>query len=71
MKHHGISQPRSLNAKAAESGSFGRMFEELPRLISNPQELIKIGEKNGVMDEKGSPQFSKTVPLGHVFLGQF
>lgn len=71
MKHHGINQPRGMNAEAAAEGRFGRMFPKLPRLISNPKDLEAAGEVGGPMDESNGKDSTTDIPLGFVFLGQF
>ena len=72
MRHHGINSPRGLNAAAAKEGRFGRLFPDLPRLISDPRDLEEAGKLGGIMDEQACGADGSTdIPLGHVFLGQF
>lgn len=52
-------------------GRFGRMFRKISPLYNHPAELVKLGAKGGPMDSENSPGFTKTVPLGHIFFGQF
>ncbi len=76
MSNHGIQSPRGLDVHNCggnyKAGRFGKLFPDLPRLISNPNDLIKVGEKNGPMDETAHGSLGSTgTPLGYVFLGQF
>jgi len=81
MKHHGIVEPRGLkdsnpgskpiNEKAAEEQRFGKLFPDLPRLISDPDDLVAVGKHGGVMDSAHGSLGSTTTPLGYVFFGQF
>lgn len=52
-------------------GRFGRMFRDLPPLYCKPEELVKLGAKNGPMDAGNSASFTNGTPLGMIFLGQF
>jgi len=55
------------------SDRFGRMFDELPASFVPADVLIGIGDAYGKMRETGTAtqSESKTVPVGHVFFGQF
>lgn len=52
-------------------GRFGRIFRELSPLYLNPKTLTNLGVKKGPMDSKNSPKFTKNIPLGMIFFGQF
>lgn len=50
---------------------FGRLFS-LPSLYTPGDQLSKLGAKGGVMDaKKRAATRTKTVPVGHIFFGQF
>ncbi len=71
MSHHGMNQPRGMKS-AHRSNRFSSMFPNLPRLISDPADLIEAGKKDGPMDESVHGAIGSTnTPLGYVFLGQF
>ncbi|GAB5555754.1 MAG: heme peroxidase family protein [Saprospiraceae bacterium] len=81
QKHHGIRQRHSMNHLCNPSsyeyereGRFGRLFRSKHHavpLYSNPQALIELGKKGGIMDSQGVKELTNTVPLGMIFLGQF
>ncbi|MEM1300571.1 MAG: heme peroxidase family protein [Pseudomonadota bacterium] len=53
-----------------EEDRFGRMFHLPPSYV--PADVLKhVGKAGGPMDDKGKPSRTKTVPVGHVFFGQF
>ena len=55
-----------------DPGRFGELFPNLPRLISDPKDLVTAGAKGGPMDVDVHPSVGETdTPLGFVFLGQF
>lgn len=75
MKHHGLHSQRGMPpyAKHHETGGrFGRLFADLPRLISDPADLADVGKHGGPMDQgKHGDKGHSDVPLGFVFFGQF
>ena len=79
--HHG-QQPLTGVTKYCTYGSeqdhrsdrFGRMFPKLPPNFVPADVLVEIGKVGGKMSETGTTVAaveSKTVPVGHVFFGQF
>lgn len=74
--HHGMGELK--NAASYQSGGhvpqrddrFGRIFA-LPPLYNDPRELEKLGAQGGPMDDQGNPRRTQSVPVGHVFFGQF
>ncbi len=50
---------------------FGRLFEDLPALFTDPRVLEELGKSGGVMDGGANPAETQTVAVGHVFFGQF
>ena len=66
-----ISNLCSHNHHAADGDRFGRMFPDLPALFTDPRILNKLGEPGEAMDAGPKPPKSKSVPVGHVFFGQF
>ena len=76
MSHHGMLLPRGMTkrefGKKPKAGRFGELFPDLPRLISNPHDLLAAGRIDGPMDEGDHGAIgATTTPLGYVFLGQF
>ncbi|UAA38953.1 peroxidase [Paraneptunicella aestuarii] len=73
--YHGLAPFKGLELlqsfNDSEPGRFARLLPELPPLYVNPLTLHKIGEANGVMEDRGLPNLSKTVELGLIFFGQF
>ena len=76
-KHHGMTALKGMGAhcKAGHAPSrddrFGRMFPNLPPAYAQPATLRKIGAPGGKMDGGKKATRTKTVPVGHVFFGQF
>ena len=74
--HHGMAELTGLSAhcKANEQlvseDRFGRMFR-LPASYVPADVLREIGKLGGPMDDEGKPSPTTTVPVGHVFFGQF
>lgn len=63
---------RKRTASDMKPGRFGELFPHLPRLISDPHDLIAAGAKGGPMDAGVQQAVGQTdTPLGYVFLGQF
>jgi len=60
----------SFNHTQQDGDRFGRMFD-LPPLYNDPDVLKDIGKANGSMQATARAAKSKTVPVGHVFFGQF
>lgn len=79
--HHGMKEKHFISAMCSlESyskeriGGFGRLFRSehnVHPLIVNPNTLVEIGKKGGPMDGGTTFEFTTSVPLGMVFLGQF
>lgn len=55
--------------KNTREDRFGRLFPDLPASYTSPTILKDLGKKKGPMDKKSDR--TKTVPVGHVFFGQF
>lgn len=53
------------------AGRFGRLFPDLPALYTDPDILRELGKKNGPMDGGSNGNRTNSVPVGHVFFGQF
>jgi hypothetical protein len=75
-RHHGMTELEGMHAfchiqHTAHAGDrFGRMFA-LPALYTNPDHLIALGAQGGPMDGGTTASRTQTVPVGHVFFGQF
>lgn len=73
--HHGLKRLEGLHAlcspAVARSDRFGRMLPELPGLYTDPRHLGAIGDKDGPLKSTGSAQKTASVPVGHIFFGQF
>jgi len=73
--HHGLKRLEGLHAlcspAVARSDRFGRMLPELPGLYTDPRHLSAIGDKNGPLKSTGPAQKTVSVPVGHIFFGQF
>lgn len=74
---HGMSSLKGIDAyctiehQRQRGDRFGRMFT-LPPLFSPADNLKALGVKHGPMDaKKSSKARTKTVPVGHIFFGQF
>lgn len=50
---------------------FGRLFGMLPPLYTAPEVLMALGSADGPMVAAQNTPKTKTVPVGHVFFGQF
>ena len=81
QKHHGIRERHSMNHLCnpnsydyEREGRFGRLFRSqhnVAPLYSNPNDLVELGKKGGIMDSNGAKDTTQTVPLGMIFFGQF
>lgn len=77
MTHHGmkplsgINKYCSHNTHQTDHDFFGRMFPNLPAAYVTPAVLQEIGDSGGPMDGGTSAARTSTVPVGHVFFGQF
>lgn len=81
QKHHGIRERHAMDHLCSPNsyeyereGKFGRLFRshhKVHPLYTNPKDLIELGKVGGIMDSKGVKEVTQTVPLGHIFLGQF
>ena len=75
-QHHGLVNLDGMAAhckadhKPHDEDRFVRMFPLSPSYVSAGV-LADIGRKGGPMDDGGTSLKTKTVPLGHVFFGQF
>lgn len=76
-KHHGVTPLRGFEKhcrhahRHTQGDRFGRMFPELPPLYVSPSVLNDMGAPNGPMDGGSGSDQTQTVPVGHVFFGQF
>lgn len=76
-KHHGMSELKGIGSHckrghvAEQEDRFGRMFPELAASYIPADVLAEIGAKGGPMDGGNTANRTKTVPVGHVFFGQF
>ena len=74
--HHGMAELTGISAhcktneEIASEDRFGRMFP-LPASYVSADVLGDIGKFGGPMDDNGRPIQATTVPVGHVFFGQF
>ncbi|MFK7943919.1 MAG: heme peroxidase family protein [Paracoccaceae bacterium] len=75
-QHHGMKELDGMAAhckaghEPQQEDRFGRMFHLPPSYV--PADVLKaVGKAGGPMDDKGKPKRTKTVPVGHVFFGQF
>ena len=75
-QHHGMSKLDGMSVhckpghEPQDEDRFGRMFRLPPSYVS-ANVLAAIGRAGGPMDDGGKANRSKTVPVGHVFFGQF
>lgn len=73
--HHGLKGLSGLHALCSpniiRSDRFGRMLPKLPALYTDPQSLAAIGDKNGPLKSSGTAKKTNSVPVGHIFFGQF
>lgn len=73
--HHGLKELSGLHALCApnvnRSDRFGRMLPHLPPLYTDPLSLAAIGAKNGPMKSSGAAKKTTSIPVGHIFFGQF
>ena len=75
--HHGTRPLKGLGAHCkrhhhrTRDDRFGRMFPDLPPAYVPADVLSDIGKQGGPMDGGRRPSRTKTVPVGHVFFGQF
>jgi len=74
--HHGMSALYAdvlcrYNHVQQDGDRFGRMFGALPPLYTDPDVLKAIGAAKGPMLASARAAKTKTVPVGHVFFGQF
>jgi len=76
-KHHGQNDLKGLSAhckrghEQTRDDRFGRLFPELSPGYVPADVLMDIGAPDGPMDGKSKADRTKTVPVGHVFFGQF
>jgi len=68
---NGLHAYCTLGHEHQEGDRFGRLFPEAAPLFTDPRVLVALGLKGGPMDEKNDRKTTDTVPVGHVFFGQF
>ena len=78
MKHHHGTQPLKGLGVHCKRGHhptrddrFGRMFPDLASAYVPADVLVELGKQGGPMDGGRRASRTKTVPVGHVFFGQF
>jgi len=59
------------NHTQQDGDRFGRIFGDLPGLLTDPSALERLGGANGPMKASVRAAKTKTVPVGQVFFGQF
>lgn len=75
--HHGTQALKGLGAhckrghQATRDDRFGRLFPDLAPAYVPADVLAEIGKQGGPMDGGKKASRTKTVPVGHVFFGQF
>lgn len=74
--HHGVGDLYTAalcryGHERQEGDRFGRMFPDLPALYLNPKALLEAGRPGGAMEAPDPADKTKSVPVGHVFFGQF
>lgn len=76
-KHHGLSDLNGLAVhckrghEQTREDRFGRMFPDLAPAYIAADVLRRVGEAGGPMDGGSTMERTKSVPVGHVFFGQF
>ena len=76
-KHHGMAKLSGIDAhckrghESTREDRFGRMFPQLAPAYVPADVLAEIGKAGGPMDGGSKASRTKTVPVGHVFFGQF
>lgn len=76
-KHHGLAKLSGIEAhckrghEPTRDDRFGRMFPNLAPAYVPADVLEAIGRKGGPMDSKNKMAQTRSVPVGHVFFGQF
>jgi len=70
-KFEGYSKLCGINHTYKRGDRFGRLFPKLAPLFIDPDVLNALGEVGGPMDAGSKPDKTATVPVGHVFFGQF
>jgi Animal haem peroxidase len=76
-KHHGMAELKGLGAyckrghQHTRDDRFGRMFPQLAPAYASAEVLRAIGRPGGPMDGGPAAARTDTVPVGHVFFGQF
>ena len=77
VKHHGLNQLTGMSAhcrmghETTRNDRFGRMFPHLAAAYVPANVLKAIGAPGGPMDGGAKKARTKSVPVGHVFFGQF
>ena len=75
--HHGTQPLKGLGAHCkrghhrTRDDRFGRMFPDMAPAYVPADVLIELGRQGGPMDGGRRASRTKTVPVGHVFFGQF
>ena len=76
-KHHGMAELKGLAVhcrrghQQTRDDRFGRMFPQLAPAFVSAEVLRDIGQKGGPMDGGSAAERTDTVPVGHIFFGQF
>ena len=73
--HHGLKNFTGLHYLCTHSVNrsdrFGRMFPHAPPLYVDPRDLAAIADKDGPMKSTGPAKKTTSVPVAHIFFGQF
>ena len=75
--HHGLTKLSGIDAhckrghESSRDDRFGRMFPQLAPAYVPADVLSAVGKAGGPMDGGAKADRTKTVPVGHVFFGQF
>lgn len=75
--HHGMAELKGLAAhckrghQQTPDDRFGRMFPQLPPAFVSAEILREISRKDGPMDGGSATDQTDSVPVGHIFFGQF
>ncbi|MEM7743543.1 MAG: heme peroxidase family protein [Pseudomonadota bacterium] len=76
-KHHGMAPLKGMAAhckrghEVTRDDRFGRMFPSIPPAYVPADVLREVGRAGGPMDGGATATRTKSVPVGHVFFGQF
>ncbi|MEL6792117.1 MAG: heme peroxidase family protein [Pseudomonadota bacterium] len=76
-KHHGMTALKGIAAhcrmgrESSRDDRFGRLFPNLAPVFTRPDILQFVGRQGGPMDGGTTADRTDSVPVGHVFFGQF